>query len=59
MPRYDYKCKKCQAHEVVVHDFHSTDTHDCPMCGEIMHKVISPTAVVFRGSGFYRTDNPK
>lgn len=55
MPRYDYKCKKCEAHEVIVHDFHATDTHECPMCGETMYKVISPTPAVFKAKGFYKT----
>lgn len=57
MPRYDYKCPKCKATEVVVHDFHSTDTHTCFNCGDLMEKQISLPAVHFKGSGFYKTDN--
>lgn len=56
-PRYDYRCPKCKAHEIIVHDFHATDTQECAMCGHAMHKVITAPAVHFKGSGFYRTDN--
>ena len=56
-PRYDYKCPKCKAYQVVVHDFHSTDVIDCPECGDVMEKQISLPAVHFKGTGFYKTDN--
>ena len=57
MPRYDYKCPKCKAFQVVVHDFHASDTYECAECGDLMERVISAPAVIFRGSGFYKTDN--
>ena len=57
MPRYDYKCPKCKAFQVVVHDFHASDTYECVDCGNLMERVISAPAVIFRGSGFYKTDN--
>ena len=59
MPRYDYKCKECGAHEIRTHGFHDTPKQDCFMdnCNGIMEKVISPVGVIFNGSGFYKTDN--
>jgi hypothetical protein len=30
---------------------------DCPECGGAVHRVIQPVGVIFRGSGFYITDN--
>lgn len=59
MPRYDYKCKACGAHEIIAHGFYADEKHDCPMenCNGTMEKVFSPTPVHFKGSGFYKTDN--
>lgn len=59
MPKYDYKCKSCGAHEIIAHGFYADEKHDCPMerCNGSMEKVFSPTPVHFKGSGFYKTDN--
>jgi len=56
-PRYDYKCPKCDTAQTIVHDFHSQDPQNCPKCGDVMQKQYSVPGVVFRGSGFYKTDN--
>ena len=57
MPRYDYKCKVCGAHEVIAHGFHDEPAQECFMenCNGTMYKVISPAAVIFNASGFYKT----
>ena len=57
MPRYDYKCKKCGAHEIVAHGFHDEGQHDCFLdsCDGTMHKVISATPAIFKATGFYKT----
>jgi putative FmdB family regulatory protein len=55
MPRYDYKCKECGAHEIIAHSFYADEQHECPNCKGIMHKVINPTPTHFKGSGFYST----
>jgi len=59
LPRYDYKCKVCGAHEVIAHGFHDVPYQTCFMdgCDGVMNKVISPTAVIFNAPGFYKTDN--
>lgn len=61
MPRYDYKCKQCGAHEVIAHGFHDEGSHECFLdsCNGIMVKVISPITTIFNAPGFYKTDNPK
>jgi putative FmdB family regulatory protein len=59
MPRYDYKCKECGAHEIIAHSFYADEQHECPMENwkGIMRKVISPTPAIFNAPGFYKTDN--
>jgi len=59
MPRYDYKCKVCGAHEIITHGFHDEPSQDCFMddCNGTMSKVYSPTPAIFNASGFYKTDN--
>jgi len=58
-PRYDYRCKKCKAYEIITHSFESDDQHGCAMegCDGMMNKVISPILTIFKGPGFYKTDN--
>jgi predicted nucleic acid-binding Zn ribbon protein len=37
----------------------ATPAKECPECGGSVHRVISPVGVIFKGSGFYVTDNRK
>lgn len=54
MPTYTYRCKTCQVTTEVVHAM--TDSVETCDCGGTVVKVLSPTAVLFKGSGFYSTD---
>lgn len=59
MPIYVYRCSNC--HKEVEELQHVSDPPltTCPSCGtETMHKVISNVGIIFKGSGFYVTDNP-
>ena len=57
MPIYAYKCKNCE-HRFEVRQRFSDDTlTECPVCSGNIRRVISPVGVVFKGSGFYVTDN--
>lgn len=58
MPTYEYACSACGAnHEVVQKMSDPTLTH-CPDCGEeTLRKLFHNVGVVFKGSGFYRTDS--
>jgi len=56
MPIYEFQCTKCR--EV----FEETvpvgqRTHKCPHCGGKAKKKISSVGIIFKGSGFYCTDN--
>ncbi|MBQ7528898.1 zinc ribbon domain-containing protein [bacterium] len=59
MPIYVYRCSNC--HKEVEKLQHADDAPltICPDCGqESMHKVVGNVGIVFKGSGFYVTDNP-
>ena len=59
MPRYDYRCQLCGWDMEVRHgfDFQFDNDLTCPLCGGMITKVIGATPAVFKGSGFYKTDN--
>lgn len=58
MPRYTYKCQKCEHVFDVRQKFSDDPLTDCPNCQQsALRRVISNVGVVFKGSGFYVTDN--
>ena len=57
MPTYEYACSECAERLEVVQRFADDPLTLCPACGGRLRKVFSPVGVVFKGSGFYRTDN--
>ena len=59
MPLYDYKCTACGTVSEVRHGFDQTHTDPCPSCGGAMARVFSAAPIVFKGSGFYKTDSRK
>lgn len=57
MPLYAYRCKEC-GHEFEQHQRMSEDPlTECPVCQGNVRRVINSVGVVFKGSGFYVTDN--
>ncbi len=57
MPTYKYRCKKC-GHEFEVRQRMSDDPlTECPVCGGHVRRVVGSVGIVFKGSGFYVTDN--
>jgi putative FmdB family regulatory protein len=57
MPTYDYKCEKCGRFEKTQRITEPALTQ-CPTCGSPVERLISKNVgVVFKGSGFYCTDN--
>ena len=58
MPLYDYKCGAGHEYELT-QGFHAPTEHPCPTCGKKSRRQISLPAVIFKGSGFYSTDNRK
>ncbi|TFV83511.1 FmdB family transcriptional regulator [Blastococcus sp. CT_GayMR20] len=59
MPTYQYACTNAEGkHEFeVVQSFTDAPVSECPQCGAPVRKVYGSVGVVFKGSGFYRTDS--
>jgi putative FmdB family regulatory protein len=57
MPTYEYACKKCREHLEVVQSFKDEPLTECPHCGGELRKVFGNVGIVFKGSGFYKTDS--
>src|SRR3954465_5057728 len=57
MPTYEYACKKCAEHLEVVQSFKDDALTECPNCGGELRKVFGNVGIVFKGSGFYKTDS--
>jgi putative FmdB family regulatory protein len=59
MPTYQYACttESCGNRFELVQSFTDPAARECPVCGGPVRKVFSAVGVVFKGSGFYRTDS--
>ena len=57
MPTYQYACTECGEDLEAVQKFSDDPLTVCPACGGKLRKVFSPVGIVFKGSGFYRTDS--
>ncbi|MFD9947961.1 FmdB family zinc ribbon protein [Nonomuraea sp. NPDC059023] len=57
MPTYQYVCNDCGQPLEVVQKFSDDALTVCPSCEGKLRKVFSAAAIVFKGSGFYKTDN--
>jgi putative FmdB family regulatory protein len=59
VPTYQYACTDCGNDLEVVQKFSDDPLTECPVCHGRLRKVFYPVGVVFKGSGFYRTDSRK
>jgi putative FmdB family regulatory protein len=57
VPTYQYACTECGDQLEVVQKFSDDPLTVCPACEGRLRKVFSPVGIVFKGSGFYRTDS--
>lgn len=57
MPTYQYACTDCGEELEVAQKFTDDALTVCPACDGKLRKVFSSVGVVFKGSGFYRTDS--
>ena len=57
MPTYQYTCTDCGEPVEAVQKFTDEPLTICAACGGRLRKVFSPVGIVFKGSGFYRTDS--
>ena len=59
MPTYDYRCRDCGHTIEIIHSILADGPEVCERCRGPMQRVLHPTGVIFRGSGFYATDSRK
>lgn len=57
MPTYQYACTECDHRFETVQSFSEDSLTECPECTGRLRKLFNAVGIVFKGSGFYRTDN--
>ncbi len=57
MPTYQYACTACGHQLEAVQSFADDPLTECPACEGRLRKLFSSVGIVFKGSGFYRTDS--
>ena len=57
MPIYLYECDSCGVRFEKLQRMSDDPLTDCPECDGHVHRVIQPVGIIFKGSGFYVTDN--
>ena len=57
MPIYLYECDSCGLRFERLQRMSDDPLTDCPECEGQVHRVIQPVGIIFKGSGFYITDN--
>ena len=56
MPLYEYECNECQNRFERIQKFSDPPVESCPTCGGKVRKLISSSAIQFKGTGWYVTD---
>jgi putative FmdB family regulatory protein len=59
MPIYEYKCQQCGLHFERFQRMSDAPVQACPQCSGQVRRVMQAVGIVFKGSGFYSTDNRK
>lgn len=57
VPVYDYRCDHCGHAFSAVQSFKDEALSACPSCGQRPRRLVSTPAIVFKGSGWYKTDS--
>ncbi len=57
MPIYQYRCSACDQLHEQKEGFDAPSEHQCPHCGALARRLFHPPAILFKGPGFYSTDN--
>ncbi len=57
MPTYEYLCQTCSHRFETWQKMTDEPLTTCPECGNHIRRVLYPAGVVFKGSGFYKTDH--
>jgi putative FmdB family regulatory protein len=56
VPIYEYQCTSCAYRFEVKQSIKDEPVKECTRCGKVVMKLISPPAIMFKGSGWYITD---
>jgi putative FmdB family regulatory protein len=57
VPTYSYACTECDHRFEVQQAFSDSSLTTCPQCSGRLRKLFNAVGIVFKGSGFYRTDS--
>jgi putative FmdB family regulatory protein len=57
VPTYSYACTECDNRFDIVQSFSEDSLTVCPACSGKLRKLFNSVGIVFKGSGFYRTDS--
>lgn len=57
MPLYEYQCEACGVRFERRQHMNDEPVTACPECGGEVRRLIQPVGIIFKGSGFYVTDN--
>ena len=57
MPIYEYECAECGIHFDKLQRFGDPAPDACPNGHHAVHRLMSQPTIIFKGSGFYVTDN--
>jgi putative FmdB family regulatory protein len=57
MPLYEYECEDCGVRFERRQSINADALKTCPECGGGVHRLIHPVGIIFKGKGFYVTDN--
>jgi putative FmdB family regulatory protein len=59
VPLYEYQCKFCKHRFEVIQKFSDKPVKKCPKCGKAVERLVSSSAIQFKGTGWYVTDYAK
>ena len=57
MPLFEYKCENCGVRFERLQRKGAPPVEECPECSGAVRRLIQPPGIIFKGSGFYVTDN--
>jgi putative FmdB family regulatory protein len=57
MPTYEYQCKSCDHRFEIWQKMSDEPLTVCPECKGTIRRILFPAGIVFKGSGFYKTDH--
>ena len=59
MPLYEYRCEKCEDISETIQKFSDPPLTTCEVCGGKLERLLSASAIQFKGSGWYVNDYGK